>query len=378
MRINIKTIIISVFICLSLNAFSDIIPVFSAERCAWHASDVVLVRLKNDLKGEFEVIDTWKGKLNKGVTIHIPYISNIHQAFEEKDVSNIRKGFYHPGLPDSIDGRRMILFLYGSEKTGWMPAAIDKRINFSQYQEDSILVMRAFMKISVAWIVNNVVYAFKQNMNPGPLEFSGLYYIKNKSYFTTMDKDSWAYYTEKDFKKLVYDLSNIQIHLEKVKEIPGLKERADSTIQFFNLHNSAYEMATSDDVLAILASCGVDALPAMNSLLQDTANKYLPSIILWRYSQIGGAKTEPVLINIVTQELNFRKSKPAMNDFNFINHKTEIMFYALYGLGALPYPGCKDCKKIVREILDFWLANPYLGKQKEINDICTHILNTNQ
>jgi hypothetical protein len=128
-------------------------PSFRLEECSKNATDIVVVARGDRFDGIVEVEESWKGDLMKGDRIALPDLA----AFESEKARAIAKRLLAEDdlqRPKYVTCARMVLFLIRKkEKTSdavFKPASV-----FGQ------------IRVSLAWIENERVYAFGQELNPG-------------------------------------------------------------------------------------------------------------------------------------------------------------------------------------------------------------------
>lgn len=368
-----KSSIIAIFTILTFSVSkikADLIPGFNNQVCAWNASDIVVAKLTNDATGEFEVTEMINGTQKPGTKISLPFIKNIHQAYETKDN---RRAQFSGGLADSINSERVILFLRKNNQNQWAPGSLDTSMekNYTGIDDDALYA--SFMKISMAWIIKNKVYGFSQNMNPGPLELNA------QIQFYSHNPNQNLYFTETAFKSYIENNLQLKTRLLAIEKIENSKIKADSIIPFFHSPQILNHATAMDLLLKTLANCGMDAYTGIKPML-DTINPVfasenrLASFLLWRFAQVGGSKTEPILNLMLKNESLFWQSKPDFATKLIEKTKADILFYTLYGLAAQPYTGCKDCKLTVSEVYTFFKQNPSLPMQADIIKTCRQIL----
>lgn len=350
-------------------AFADLKPVFNIDVCAWNSNQIVVVDLSSIEKREFKVLEVWKGDLKIGEHLVLPFMHNfinLFNATEPKDRSM--------GIPLKIteqDCNRMVLFL-NKDSTGKLwPSNFNSEL-YDEGKENQNFV-RSLMQISMAWINQDGVYGYLQNSNPGPLEYSKLFEVdyKNKEGWRP---ENWNYYTESSFKERILGYQNLKIRLYSLRMISDSFERSDSLMSIFKNEVMPNYTAASDELLRMLANCGMAYFETLKRELQRKEIKPMLTLLLWRYAQVGGKHTEPILIKLAKSQFDWWKSKPIVDKPLLLDFKTEVLFYTIYGLAALPYPGCSDCKEMVKDFKTFWLENPQYGKCDEISNACTQVL----
>ena len=184
-------------------ASAGTLPTFRLERCAWSATNIVVVTEGQKMDRIVEAIESWKGDIKKGEILKVPALA----AFASKTSRSIPRSLpwvqehlKEPGkIPTHVSCSLMILFLVRHEKKEggatriyWEPAAPA----WGRLNE---------MHVSVAWIEEKKVYANSQLQNPGPSEI------------TYQDA------TEEIFKKDVLRIVGLQ---EELKKAVDLKDSA--------------------------------------------------------------------------------------------------------------------------------------------------------
>lgn len=265
----------------------------------------------------------------------------------------------------------MVLFL-NKDSTGKLWPS---NFNSELYDEDkeNHNFLRSLMQTSMAWIGNDGLYGYVQNSNPGPLEYSKLYTVDYKKTNGWMP-ENWSYYTESSFKERISGYQNLKIRLYLLRMISDSFQRSDSLMSIFKNEVMPNYTAATDDVIRLMAGCGMAYFETLKQELRRKEIKPLLTFILWRYAQVGGRVTEPILISLAKGQFEWWKTKPVIEKPLLLDFKTEVLFFTIYGLAALPYPGCSDCKEMVKDFKTFWLENPQYGKCDEISNACTQVL----
>ncbi len=366
----------SVFVIFSLIAFSaskikaDLIPGFNNQACTWNASDILVAKLSHDTSGEFEILETLNGTQKPGTKITLPFIKNIHQTFKFKDNNRTQSA---AGLADSIKCERVILYLRKTNDNQWVPASFDSSMEKYYSGTNSNQLYGSFMQISMAWIIRDNVYGFSQNMNPGPLELNA------QIQFYSQNPNQIRYFTETSFKSDILKNIHLKNRLLAIEKIENSKIKVDSLIPLFPSPQILNHATAMDLLLKTLANCGTDAYTGIKLMLDTidpvfASENRLASLLLWRFAQVGGSKTEPILNLMLKKEFRFWQSEPDFASALIEKNKAEIIFYTLYGLAALPYPGCKECNLTVSEVYSFFNQNPKLPMQADIIKTCRQIL----
>ncbi len=344
--------VVALLLVSTADATAAIMPSFSYESCSWKATHVVVVSEGDKIDGEVEVLESWKGDLKKGDLVSVPELA----AFAPDKERVVSKGMFgrdkDKDLPASVSCSRMVLFLVRKQekpdgdkpaKVTWLPAP-----------------RWGGMKVSVAWVEGGKVFAFGQEINPGPQEL--LYW----------DTD------ERGLRKNVDAVVKAQATL--TDEIR--KGEADK------LATAALELIRSESnfvrgvVVAELGEAGAKGLPALRAILKDDALLKYHDAAVQSLAKAGGADAGPELVKRLEQELAFWKKvgpnlpKDRWNGAGGEVNGEEVKRYrnhysvahaAVIELGTLRHTGGRE---VVSEFGEYWRSVPQLIELKQLAEAC--------
>jgi len=260
-------------------------PSLFLDCCAWNATHIVVVTEGEKIDGVVEVLESWKGDLKKSDTLKVPELAAF--ASEESRVVSKRHFAYvdeDRDRPAHVSGSRMVLFIIKEQATNksnkpakptWKPAN-------PVWNE---------MQVSVAWIERGKVYAFSQQVNPGPSEllYDG----------TTEDK----------MKTRV--LKIVAMH-DAVAKAVALKDsikmgEAMNVVVAFDSHWS------KKFAIAMLVAAGKPSVPVLRKLLKDDSLGEYHASVIKAMAKAGGAELGPELNRMLEQDVSFwKKTGPTL------------------------------------------------------------------
>jgi hypothetical protein len=305
------------------------------------------------MAGKVEVKECWKGDLKEGAIITIPELAEFApEAKRAIAKSPFADPEDEPAMKVThVSGKRMILFL--RKKT----VQVDKDKPDIITWEPANLEMR----ISIAWVEGDRVYAMSQQVNPGPREilYHGI--------------------TEGKLKERALQIMKMQEALTKSisqsdpnKQLAALKPLL--RFESYYVGNAAIET---------LGQSGENTLPVLRKLLKDESwTRYHPEVC-HALAKAGRQKAGPDLTTVVEQELAFWKERGPGLKPNWWNgeglEREEVerlrsryskVHSALEALREIRFPACRDTVKAFR---DCWQS---LGEAtiSQLSEACDAIL----
>jgi hypothetical protein len=257
-------------------AVARLLPSFAPDPCAWEATHVVVVTEGTKIDGVVEVLESWKGDLKKGDTLTVSELA----AFAAEAERVVAKPLFRdpPPGPARVSGSRMVLFLIkkpaknGGDKAGpppWGPAAGEW----------------GGIKVSVAWVEDGKVFAFAQQINPGPCELVQYGF------------------TECEFR------CRVDVFLEAQAALTKAVRRADPAA----LAEAVPPLLRSESwyvkgaVIRALGAAGKLSLPALRGVLRDAEAAQWHDNAIRALAKAGGADVGPELVKLVETETEFWK-----------------------------------------------------------------------
>lgn len=353
-------------VLLAQEASAGIIPSFNLNSSLEKATHILLASEGENIDGRLLVLESWKGNLHPGDAIDVPELAQ----FAPRE-SRTLKEFGTDREYGTVTGDRMILFLVksldwakpGSDelKTKWLPASFPDYIPEGTGHKGP-LDNDARMRISVCWVEGEKTYAYAQVENPGPLLLV-----------------DWGWGDAQSVHKRVNDWRDTQNALRSIDAVYDPGERVNRAIDFGREHPDW--MA---DAVEIVAGAGDAAIPALEGMLNNPANKQVHGLIVRDIGDVGGVDAGPTLTDILKRELAFWRNEAPNIEKGWWNHdpgdrrellrdRYEVAAKTLPALEDLGYPACKDA---VVEFRDFWESQPQLNDVGEMSETCDRILNS--
>jgi hypothetical protein len=333
-------------------AAAAIQPSFHLDHCAWWATHIVVVTEGEKIDGAVEILESWKGDLNQGDRLTLPELA----AFAPEKARAISKGLFREdkALPASVTCSRMVLFLVREQEKagGDGPGNITWRP----------VVSWGGMKVSMAWVEKDKVFAFTQEHNPGPSLLI-----------------PWGM-NECELKCRVDDILATQTALAEAMRQDDPAKLA-SAIPPLLRSDSDYVRGT---VVGSLWTGGAKSLPALRGVLKDESLWKLHETAVWALAKAGGAAVGPELTELLKRELAFWKTAgPGLkagwwngagikwDEVERLRHHCGMAHTALGGLKAIRHAGCREA---VTELRDFWRSLPQLAEIDQLAKDCDAVL----
>lgn len=327
-----------ILIACAPNAAAAIQPYFHLDSCSWDATHIVVVSEGDKIDGNVEVLESWKGELKKGDRISIRELAAFAPE-KEREISNrVFERDKKKVLPASVTCSRMVLFLIRKQEkpvadkpaeTKWLPAGGEW----------------GGIKVSTAWIEKDMVFAFAQEINPGP---SLLF--------------DWGM-NECELKCRVEELVAAQNALAEAMRQDDPSKRA-AAIRPLLLSDSPIVRGS---VIRALGESGAKSLPALRAILKDNAQRDYHANTIHALAKAGGAEVGPELTELLKQELAFwKKTAPGLPNgwWNGDGVKREelrshysLAHATIISLGEIHHAGGRDA---LIEFRDYWKSLPQL------------------
>lgn len=345
---------VSGLLTCSASASAGIRPSFNEDHCTWNATHILVVTEGDKIDGDVEVLESWKGDMKKGDRITIPELA-VFAAEKERAVNYmfIEKT---PGLAARVTCSRMVLFLTKREKKAaggqrgqvvWEPAA-----------------EWGGVKVSTAWVEAGRVYAFAQQINPGPSELI-----------------SWGI-TERELHTGVEGVLQTRAVLSKALAGPDADKSAEAVLQLLRRTESDYVRSLALDAVVEAGEVG---LPALRRVLGEAALEGQHGDAVWAMRKLPADLAATELTRVVTEELAYwRKVGPGLKkgwwdevgmkaeEKERLRNRYSRAHSALQVLGNLRTEGCRD---EVTAFRDWWKSLPQLGGElTQMTHACDSVL----
>lgn len=211
---------LAILVTIVLNLISarslEIKPSFSAESCAWHATDVVVVHEGDVIDGKVKVTEVWTGALEVGASLDLTQLA-VFAKQSERTVSSP----FAANKGTIVGGHQLILFL---KREG------AKFIGANRWTSKN-----ESMRTSTAWVHDGKLFAFHQAINPGDVSMS----LVHK-------------YTLDSLKSMAQRVATNREKLNRALEMSNQKSRAE---QIVTIHpNLPYE--GREACLEAITKCG--------------------------------------------------------------------------------------------------------------------------
>jgi hypothetical protein len=328
-------------------------PSFSLDRSAVKATHVVVATEGERIDGVLTVLESWKGDLRRGAALVVPELAR----FAPREPRLI-DALDHPAT-NAVSGDRMLLFLVksagaptvGSGDGGraeaqacvrWLPASCpDRRVPFAgePLPDDSF----ARMRISVAWVERDRVFAFQQISNPGPTVLA-----------------SMGSLSEEALKSRVLARAGAATGFERAAALPDPTARAEALVPFLTLG----EYRARERAFSALAECGAAALPHLRGVLRDpgAADRHylaVAALALAAGRQIGPELRDLLAIELVFWTAQARLWRPMRwNDLPAGLRQRHTKLEQM--LAALTWIRFTEAREVAATVRDRWEAEPFL------------------
>jgi hypothetical protein len=312
----------------------EIQPSFHLDPCAWNATAIVVVTEGEAIDGKVDVLESWKGNLRRGEQITLAELA----GFAPEASRSIAKGWHRNDetVPAFVTCSRMILFLGGAKD----------------------------MKVSMAWVEDDDVFVFSQQMNPGPSELrsSGM--------------------SELQVKQVVDDIVVAQRRLTEAiqsDDATRLESIAPSLLRV----ESAYVRRF---ILEALGAAGESAVPALRQVLHDESFLDHHADAIAAIGKAGGSDAAPEITRLLEQELTFwqrvgpRSSQGWWNgegveadELNRLRSHYGRTYAALTALKGMHFVGSRE---VVTRLRTLWRSHQALRDvgNDQIGEECDELL----
>lgn len=326
-------------------------PSFDLGYNSYVATHIVVVTEGDKIDGEVEVLESWSGDLKKGDKLSLPDLA----AFAPEKERVVSKRDKEKGLPASVSGARMVLFLCKKDaekgkpaKTTWLPAEGSKGLKG--------------MRASAAWIEGEKAFAFGEEKYGDPLRLlsCGL--------------------DEKEVKKKANAMVEARTSLVKALE-KGDEEKVVAVS--LEVLRSNLESRLCGALPSFLGFSGSKAIPALRAILKDDKLLSDPSTVLLCLMQACDRDAwGPELVKVLEQELAFWKKvgpdlpkgwldgangKVKKDEAERLRRHAELAYWAVKHLGEIQFAGGR---KVVGEFGKFWKSLPNLVEANDLSKDC--------
>ena len=350
-HVKFRILVLICFLFRSDICIAAIIPSFSLKHSSTKATHIVVATEGDVIDGSLEIIESWKGDLQKHERIIIPELA-LFSSLESRRIDSFSKkqGF--------VGGSRMILFLVKSEafseaksqmdknakistKIRWLPASHPEyRPVYAGGNELRDNVGR--FKISVAWIENGELYAFVQLFNPGPLRLTRLNGMTE----------------EKIRSKCATYIDNASPY-EKAAAITDPEKRAKELLPFVTNKNEEFRQI--ERAYNALGECGIHALPYLRDQLRDDKFLRWHCLAIKELAQAGGQKSGMELLRILQGEFAFVKEHySTIIDLRWNDLPVNTRYHIInleQAIKALNWLRYSDANQAILNILQYWKDN---------------------
>ncbi len=319
---------------------------FSLDVSIWNATDIVVATEGPVVNGVLTVLQTWKGPLSPGDTLNIEEL----REFADEDSRTVKHPFglgstKDPGPLVVLSGQRMVLFL---KRDAWKVAA---RLPSASLQWESTASWGG-IKVSVAWIEDDVAYYFSQ----GPVTIGPAVLYRSSS-------------TEEVMRKRVRELAPIRKSLDNIAALPRAQDRAEQVVPYIKSNNRL----ASREAFDILSDAKKPALPYLRRMLVDNTYERYREKILKAMVVAGGASVAPDFVTLIEQELAYwQMVAPTLpvgwwNDNGVgraeLRYRYGQVLHVLHALRELKY---EPSREAVTALRDYWRSVPQLVEIEQI------------
>lgn len=337
-------------------ATAALLPSFRLEACSWEATHIVVVSEGDKIDGEVEVLESWKGDLKKGDKLSLPDLAEFAPEKERVVSKSLFDRDKDKVLPATVSCSRVALFLRKSvkaeegkpAKTTWLPAPDGW----------------GGMKVSVAWIEGDKVFAFAQEFNPGPQKLL-----------------SWGL-DERGLKTEVDAVVKAQTTLTEAIRKGDADKLTTAVLDLLRSESTFVPHAVVWD----LRTAGAKGLPALRTILkEDKLLKYHDGAVR-SLAKTGGADVGPELVKLLERELAFWKKvgpklpadwwsgargKIEWEEVTRLRDHYSLAHTAVLELGILRHVGGRDA---VSAFGEYWKSLPQLLEVKQLAEACDDTL----
>jgi hypothetical protein len=315
-------------------------PPFRFDAAVWEATHIVVVTEGEKIDGVVEVLESWKGDLRKGERITVPALAAFASA--KMRVIWKRRCREDTGPPAAVTCSRMVLFLIRQQdkadggrpgKTTWLPANL-------WWKE---------IRIAPAWIEADHVFAFAQQLHPGPSRLV-----------------SWGM-NECGLKSRVDAVLAARTALaEAIRQDNPAK--LVTAVPPLLRSDSEY---VREAVIWTLGKAGANSLPALRNILKDESLREYHACAIQALAEAGGVAVGPELTELLKEELAlWKKVGPGLKvgwwnepglPWEEVIRLRDHYLRAAYTLDALKTVRFAGCRETVSTFRDFLRSLSQLG-----------------
>jgi hypothetical protein len=338
------------------SALAGFAPSFYLDGCAWEASHVVVVSEGDKIDGIVEVLESWKGDLEKGERITVPELAVFANKKKRVVSRRLFDDINNSGIPDPVTCSRMILFLVKKQEKA-RPGVVAKVTWLPTHP------MWNRIDASTVWVEKGQVYAFAQEINPGPSKLI-----------------PWGM-NEREFSRQVTDILKARSAVDRALSLRQPDKLAAAILPMIR---SGREFIRGETVKA-LGNGGPNVLPAIRQVLEDNKLAHYYEDAINSLAKAGGAAVGPELTRILQAELAFWRAKGPKLERGWWNGGGEIPWgkvevlrdrycttlAVIRSLGAVRYAGCKNS---VKAFGDYWRSLPQLHEVIPMSETCDAVI----
>ncbi len=258
---------------------ASILPSFHPDSLAWFADEIVIASEGGRVDGHLEVTSVITGSLRPGDQLAIRELEEFARPAARHVTCASGPCAAH------VSGRRMVLFLTRTPGGPMGPASMagDSTLPAMHGATDGV----GGFRVSVAWVEAGEVYAFRQDMNPGP---------------QLLERQM----SETSLASLVAAVRAQHAALDAALAIPIVAARIPALLALASAADGTWAGGHArDEAIDAMARSGPAALPSLRALLGDASRREVHPAIVSAIARAGGVSAAPELIAVVTRERAF-------------------------------------------------------------------------
>jgi hypothetical protein len=310
----------------------------------WSATDIVMVTEGDTVDDKFEVVEVWRGKMEKGTELRIPRLS------APSDDPRI-PGLALTRLPHLPRGGKMIFLL----RKGTPGAPWDVRSSANTWY-----VAGKFFEASIVCDRNGGVSTF---LPEEPQDQSGWAVQRPVHDWRTrhpVARREWT--TLSYFRMQVAACNRVRKPLTEIENIPEPDLRAARIVPYLTWTGEANDTPLMQrEAFRVLTGCGAPAIPQLRALLRDgtckvSSQENIVGVMATNQPKAIG----PVFVDMLREDLEFWKAIEEAQDRDHpLGNRYQTGRILIRSLAVM---GFQESRETIQRTLEFWQARPDLEK----------------
>lgn len=323
--------LVGLFLVAALGCEGVMAAQFSLPSLSWSATDIVVATqgtaVDGNLDGNFEVIETWRGSLEKGAELSVPRLS--------------KPAVY--GGTEVPRGGSVVFFLREVRPGGQGDV---------RSSTDTWKAAGECLEVSITWLRRGRVFAFFPAERP-QVGFGGA------GTFDSVNLRGWS--TLAFVRERVAAVSRARQPLTEIADLPDSEQRVTKIIPYLKWTGKDH-YCMQREAFRVLTGCGASAIPHLRSLLKEetykTSRTSRQDDILVAMATNEPETIGPVFVDLLQEDLEFWKALEGIPEPDHSLAKRYMIGRELIRYLALM--GFKESRETILRTMEFWQSAPGL------------------